>query len=131
MKKIIALTFALLTIFSCRNDNELEIEPLVGNWEWTLSSGGIDGRTETPTSTGKNKILSLKNDRTSTITINESVTQEGKYSLYKDVSNLDHYKRTYINFSNQIDQMIISNEDGKLVLSDDLNDGFVSTYEKK
>ncbi len=131
MKKIIALTFALLTIFSCRNDNELEIEPLVGNWEWTLSSGGIDGRTETPTSTGKNKILSLKNDRTYTITINESVTQEGKYSLYKDVSNLDHYKRTYINFSNQIDQMIISNEDGKLVLSDDLNDGFVSTYEKK
>ena len=131
MKKIIALTFAILTIFSCRNDNELEIEPLVGNWEWTLSSGGIDGRTETPTSTGKNKILSLKNDRTYTITINESVTQEGKYSLYKDVSNLDHYKRTYINFSNQIDQMIISNEDGKLVLSDDLNDGFVSTYEKK
>jgi hypothetical protein len=131
MKKFIALMFVILALFSCRNDDELDVDPLVGDWEWITSTGGIDGRTETPTSTGKNIILSMKNDKTYTITTNGSVTQEGTYSLYKNVSNLDHYERTYIDFSNQIDQMIISNEDGKLVLNDDLNDGFISTYKKK
>lgn len=131
MKKFIALMFVILALFSCRNDDELDVDPLVGDWEWITSTGGIDGRTETPTSTGKNIILSMKNDKTYTIATNGSVTQEGTYSLYKNVSNLDHYERTYIDFSNQIDQMIISNEDGKLVLNDDLNDGFISTYKKK
>ena len=56
MKKFILATFAFLALLSCRNDDELDIEPLVGDWTWVSTSGGINGQiNDNPTSTGKNE----------------------------------------------------------------------------
>jgi hypothetical protein len=62
---------------------------------------------------------------------NGTVTNEGTFSLYKNVSNLEHYERVYIDFSNAPDQMIVNNEEKTLILSDDVNDGYTYTYKKK
>jgi hypothetical protein len=52
MKNII-LTFILITLIGCSQDDNLSMKSqLNGKWKWVESSGGIDGRTETPESTG-------------------------------------------------------------------------------
>jgi len=52
MKNII-LIFILITLIGCSQDDNINIQAqLPGKWKWIESSGGIDGRTETPESTG-------------------------------------------------------------------------------
>lgn len=131
MKRFILATFTFLAILSCRNDDELDIEPLVGDWEWVSSNGGINGQiNDTPSSTGNTIKLSFTSDNKYTITTNGTVTNEGTFRLYKDVSNLDHIERTYIDFSSTNRQMIRNNDETNLYLSDDANDGIESHYKK-
>lgn len=131
MKRFILATFAFLAIISCRNDDDLDIEPLVGDWEWVSTSGGINGQiNDTPTSTGNTIKLSFTSDSKYTITTNGNVTSEGTFRLYKDVSNLDHIERTYIYFSSNSPQMIRNIDENNLYLSDDTNDGVESHYIK-
>lgn len=131
MKSFILATFAFFALISCRNDDELDIQPLVGDWTWISTSGGINGQiNDTPTSTGKTIKLSFTSDGKYTITTNGTVTKEGTFILYKDVSNLDHIERTYIDFSSEGHQMIRSNDETNLYLSDDANDGVESHYKK-
>lgn len=131
MKSFILATFAFFALISCRNDDELDIQPLVGDWTWVSTSGGINGQiNDTPTSTGKTIKLSFTSDGKYTITTNGTVTKEGTFILYKDVSNLDHIERTYIDFSSEGHQMIRSNDETNLYLSDDANDGVESHYKK-
>lgn len=132
MKRIIIAIFAFLAIFSCRNDDSLDIEPLVGDWNWVSTTGGFSGATnDTPSSTGNTIVLSFKEDKSYTITTNGKITNQGTFTLYENVSNLTHYNSTYIGFSNYHDQIIQKNEDGTLILNDDVSDGFTYTYQKK
>ena len=131
MKRFILATFTFLAMLSCRNDDELDIEPLVGDWEWVSSNGGINGQiNDTPSSTGNTIKLSFTSDNKYTITTNGTVTNEGTFRLYKDVSNLDHIERTYIDLSSTNRQMIRNNDETNLYLSDDANDGVESHYKR-
>lgn len=131
MKRFILATFTFLAMLSCRNDDELDIEPLVGDWDWVSSNGGINGQiNDTPSSTGNTIKLSFTSDNKYTITTNGTVTNEGTFRLYKDVSNLDHIERTYIDFSSTNRQMIRNNDETNLYLSDDANDGVESHYKR-
>ncbi len=132
IKPLIVLFIALFSVISCRGEDDTEdVTPLVGNWEWVSSTGGVGNTTETPASSGKTIIMKLDSDKKYTITTNGTVTNEGTFSLYKNVSNLEHYERVYIDFSNAPDKMIVNNEEKTLILSDDVNDGYTYTYKKK
>lgn len=132
MKRIIIILFAFLGLISCRNDDDIDISSLVGDWNWVSTTGGISGTTnDTPSSTGKAIVLSFKDDKTYTITTNGTITNQGTFTLYEDVSNLSHYNSKYISFSNYQDLLIQKNEDGILILNDDTNDGFTYIYNKK
>ena len=131
MKNLIFAIFAFLAVFSCRSEDDTDVSPVVGEWEWISSIGGVGNTTETPASSGKTIIMKLDSDKKYTITTNGTVTNEGTFSLYKNVSNLEHYERVYINFSNAPDQMIVNNEEKTLILSDDVNNGYTYTYKKK
>ncbi len=51
--KNIIFTFILIALIGCsQNDNSNLSSQLIGKWKWIESSGGIDGRTETPESKG-------------------------------------------------------------------------------
>lgn len=131
MKRFFLATFTFLAILSCRNDDELDIEPLVGDWDWVSTVGGINGQiNDTPSSTGNTIKLSFTTDSKYTITTNGKTTDEGTFRLYKDVSNLDHIERTYINFSSGYNKMIRNKDETNLYLSDDANDGVESHYKK-
>ena len=132
IKPLIVLFIALFSVISCRGEDDTEdVTPLVGNWEWVSSIGGVGNTTETPTSTGNNIVFNFGADKKYTITTNGTVTNEGTFSLYKNVSNLEHLDRLYIDFSNAPDKMIVNNEEKTLILSDDVNDGYTYTYKKK
>lgn len=131
MKSLFIAFLTFFALISCRSDDELDIKTLVGDWEWISSSGGITGQTETPTTTGKTITIRFTEDNKYAIITNGAVTNEGTFSLYKGVSDLSHYEVTFIHFSNSTDVIINKNEDGVLILNDDLNDGYTSTYYKK
>ncbi|MCQ4034362.1 hypothetical protein [Kaistella montana] len=132
MKSIFIAFLAIFSLISCRNENELDTKNLVGNWDWVSTSGGIGGQTETPNSTGKNIILTFTEDDRYSFTTDGTVTNEGTFSLYKDVSDLSHYEVTFLHFSNFSNDVVINkNEDGELVFSDDTNDGFTYVYHKQ
>jgi len=57
MKNSILLLIVLI-LTSCNNDSEIgKSNSLVGKWKWIESSGGIDGRIENPTTTGKSILI--------------------------------------------------------------------------
>ena len=62
MKKIFLLLVLVLAISCERQDENSAKESLIGNWEWISSTGGIDGRTETPVSTGKQVKIVITKD---------------------------------------------------------------------
>ena len=117
MKNLIFAIFAFLAVFSCRSEDDTDVSPVVGEWEWVSSTGGVGNTTETPASSGKTIIMKLDSDKKYTITTNGTVTNEGTFSLYKNVSNLEHYERVYIDFSNASDQMIVNIEEKTLHVS--------------
>lgn len=131
MKSLVIAFFTFFALISCRNEDDLDSKTLVGDWEWISSTGGINGQTETPASSGKTITISFTEDNKYTFTTNGTVTNEGTFSLYKEVSDLSHYEVTFIHFSNSTDVIINKNEDGVLIVSDDVNDGYTSTYHKK
>lgn len=131
MKSLVIAFFTFFALISCRNEDDLDSKTLVGDWEWISSSGGINGQTETPTSSGKTITFSFTEDNKYTFTTNGTVTNDGTFSLYKGVSDLSHYEVTFIHFSNSTDVIINKNEDGELILSDDFNEGYTSIYHKK
>ena len=54
MKKLILLVLFIGLFYSCSVDDEhhIFVPDITGHWKWVQSIGGIDGRTETPASTG-------------------------------------------------------------------------------
>lgn len=132
MKKIILVIFALLSIFSCRGDDNEDNAFLLGDWNWVSTVGGISGQiNDTPTSTGKTVVITFTADNKYVIITNGTTTNSGTYNIYKDTSNTDHLEKKYIGFSEGYSKIITSYDETSLVLSDDANDGTTSAYEKK
>jgi hypothetical protein len=63
MKNYFLLLFIGITFLNCSNDDDNTQESqLAGTWNWVESSGGIDGRTETPNSTGNSMKIEISNN---------------------------------------------------------------------
>ncbi len=80
MKKVLILIVTILPIFSCSNDGNLIINQIIGNWVWIQSSGGIDGRTETPKSTQTTKKLEITKNLIRSY-VNDTLRSETSYKL--------------------------------------------------
>ena len=63
MKNLIFAIFAFLAVFSCRSEDDTDVSPVVGEWEWVSSIGGVGNTTETPASSGKTIIMKLDSDK--------------------------------------------------------------------
>jgi len=80
MKKILILIVTTLPIFGCFNNDDLITNQIIGNWIWIQSSGGIDGRTETPESTQTTKKLEITKNLIRTY-VNDTLKSEMGYRL--------------------------------------------------
>ena len=128
MKKIF-IVFILVTFFlSCsdKNDDNFVVSELVSRWKWVESSGGIDGRTDTPESTGKEIVLVFSHN-TYQQYVNDKLEVEMTYHLEEAESIIFGDKRLMIVYENGRKQSF-DRCDGKLILYDECIDCFTSTY---
>ncbi|RXQ91531.1 hypothetical protein EO244_12350 [Ancylomarina salipaludis] len=128
MKKIF-IVFILMTFFSScsdKNDDNFVVSELVSRWKWVESSGGIDGRTDTPESTGKEIVL-IFSLNTYQQYVNDKLEIEMTYHLEEAESIIFGDKRLMIVYENGRKQSF-DRCDGKLILYDECIDCFTSTY---
>ena len=123
MKKIIFFTIIGLTFFGC-SDDKLVNPDFIGTWNWIELSGGIDGRTETPTSTGDSMKLKITRKSIKRY-LNGSLQSELKYSINYEEFNDEQIE--VIVYENQHNQMIYLDEN-YLILYDRCADCFQYKY---
>lgn len=127
--KSIVLYFILITIFGCSNEHNEELHSkLIGKWKWIESSGGIDGRTETPKTRGN--AVTIEFTRTTMKTfVNGNLESEINYEIQVGSSITTTQKTDLIVFENGTIQSVFL-EGNSLVLFEECYDCFQHNYLK-
>ena len=130
MKKwVLILILATLTI-NCSIDDENTIkEKIIGKWLWIESSGGIQGETINPQTTGENRHIVITSDKITYYT-NGTLTSEFGYYLQKGASIWTIEEADLMIYENDRTQSIVLNEN-KLILYDECNDCYQNEYIKE
>jgi len=129
MKNLI-LILALTTLMSCTTDHEPNLNSqLSGKWKWVESSGGIDGRTETPLTTGNEKSIEFSSNSIKTY-VNGILESELSYEIQQDESIRTMDKTDLIVYEDGRKQSIEINEND-LILFDECYDCFQNEYIKE
>lgn len=131
MKKVI-FALVILFLFSCNNDSEIEKnDSILGKWKWIESSGGISGRTDSPSNTGKNILLEISESTIKTYE-NGLLKTENSYQIQWQNSILGGKREMIIigTGSNEFKQSF-EVKSNVLYLSDECFDCFQSKYAKE
>ncbi|MFV9552579.1 hypothetical protein [Algibacter sp. PT7-4] len=125
MKNYFLLLFVGITFLNCSNndDNSQELQ-LIGTWNWVESSGGIDGRTETPTSTGNSMKIEISSNSVKRY-LNGNLESELTYSTEFEEYNGEQWLK--IIYENEWEQHVDLNTD-YLILYDRCSDCFQYEY---
>lgn len=131
MKNYIILLLATILVVSCtdNNDGDSINNELQGKWTWTELSGGIDGRTETPASTGSTRFLKI-NDTSVASYIDGVLQSQFNYTIGMEQSIITGEQEEMLIFENQFNQTIYLNGD-TLVLSDECIDCYLNKYTRE
>ena len=128
MKNHLLLLFIGIILISCSNDNDDSTgKGIIGNWNWIESSGGINGRTETPTSTGNEIKLEISNSIVKKY-LNGNMISELNYSI--ELEEYNGEQRQIIVYENQYSQ-VISLNGNHLILQDRCADCFQNEYTRE
>ena len=128
MKNII-FTFILITLIGCTKEGDINLSSqLVGKWKWIESSGGIDGRTETPASTG-NVITIEFTLATMKTFVNGKLESEVRYEIQSGSSIRTKEKTDLIVYENGTTHSVVL-EGNSLVLFEECYDCFQHNYLK-
>ncbi len=130
MKNYILLFLIGITFVSCSNDDDTTSIPtstkIIGNWSWTLSSGGIDGSILTPASTGYTQRLEITSDVIKYY-FNDELDTQATYTIEVRESSIYNETREMIITDFEF-RNIVEFRDGKLILIGDCNDCLTSEY---
>lgn len=132
MKRYFTLLLIGFTFINCSNDdveNNTTDSGLIGTWNWIESSGGFDGRTETPESTGKNEILEISPTSIKKYS-NGILDSDLKYSTKFGPSTIIEGDHKMIVYENDFKQSIIL-EENLLILVDECHDCFRRKFVRK
>jgi hypothetical protein len=127
--KNIFFTFILIALIGCSNSNNSELKSqLIGKWKWIESSGGIDGRTETPESTGNAVTIEFTHTTIKTF-VNGNLESEVNYEIQSGSSIRTTEKTDLIVYENRTIQSVLI-EGNSLVLFEECYDCFQHNYLK-
>lgn len=139
MKNTIIAFLVLLTIFSCKTaklpieTESISLTNLKGAWHWKKTTGGFAGITTTPETARYILHIEFKDDELLFFKNNE-VTRRYHFSLVKD-KTIYSADSLYIikpyNSENEIPLVITKMVKDTIILADNVNDGFSSTYVKR
>jgi hypothetical protein len=80
-----ALTFVMmLTLITCKKDDEIEGTDLYGKWNWVSSISGLYGTVLTPQTEGYTQSMEFKSTRKVEFRKNDTVTSEKSFSITHD-----------------------------------------------
>ncbi|NGY38519.1 hypothetical protein FQU23_013490 [Flavobacterium sp. XN-5] len=129
MRKITCLILVLFSIISCSSESSsTKNNSIIGKWNWVESSGGIDGRTETPKSTGKTIQLEISNSKIKKY-VDEALVSETAYTIQTGTSIFGGEKKLIV-YENDWKQSF-SRADNQLFLNDECYDCFQNKYVKE
>lgn len=129
MKKIISILTIVLLLTSCSSDVVMPQDELVGKWKWIQSSGGIDGRTETPETEGYEQSIEFTSKSIKRYRDGQLLT-ENTYTIILDNSILSQEKVEIIVYENEWKQSY-STDGNFLYLVDECLDCFASKYSRE
>lgn len=130
MKKIACLFAIGLSLISCSLDKtNLENSALVGRWNWVSSTGGIDGATSTPQTTGKSIKLEISNTKVKKY-INGVLVFESNYWIQNGTSIYGGRQKIIIYENNPNESFYITNNN-QLILKEECFDCYQKTYSKE
>lgn len=145
MKHLTYILVLVLTLFSCNNDDDANIENLepkaasiIGKWQWTITEGGISGVDQvTPDRFGKSVQLNLNSDKSYSIIENGIEIYSGNYIITTDTS-IYSAEDDFINYSENFDygwhvvfKGVIRMRDAlHLTIANNYNDGFTTHFNR-
>lgn len=133
MKRSVLFTLSVMgmaVLFSCKKDEKIQDNALVGKWELKMSINGFNGKKENyPAGNGKIVEFGLKDYR---FIEKNKTSKEGKYSIEKKISKITNREESYIIYDGVKDGIpgTYTVKAGELTLSIDANDGPASIYKK-
>ena len=134
MKKLsFLLVFIALFILSCTKEEVVATEAsssLAGEWRWVSSTGGIAGKTITPSSAGYERKLVLTSDFKFSRYKDNVLESSGTYQISQGKSIYKAEQVDFIKFSDGTSSVIISQSASELSLADNFYDGFVEVYQR-
>lgn len=135
MKKLsFLLIITSLLAFSCTKEEILSANEstssLVGEWRWISSTGGIAGKTITPSLAGYERKLVLTADLKFSRYKDNTLESSGTYQLTQGKSIYKVEQVDFIKFSDGTSAVIISQSATELSLADNFYDGFGETYQR-
>jgi len=86
----LVLLVMILTLITCKKDDNIEGTELYGKWNWVSSKGGAFGKTLTPATEGYTQSMEFKSTRMVEFRQNNAVTSEKAFSIAHDtkIANL-------------------------------------------
>lgn len=135
MKKLsFLLILAALFAFSCTKEEVLatseSTSSLVGEWRWVSSTGGIAGKTITPSSAGYERKLILTTDLKFSRYKDNILESSGTYQISQGKSIYKAEQVDFIKFSDGASSVIINQSASELSLADNFYDGFGEVYQR-
>lgn len=131
---IIGITLLLMinpVLTSVKSDNQKMLGKLVGTWSWMETTGGFAGVHHTPSSTGNTEKLILNKDLTFQVYEDEKLKSSGHFNVELGKSLILGKEMFILKFdTNSMSNIIQFDDDGNLILGQDVYDGFVKKYNK-
>lgn len=80
----LVLLLMILTLITCKKDDEIEGKDLYGKWNWVSSISGLNGNILTPQTEGYTQSMEFKATRKVEFRKNDTVTSEKSFSITHD-----------------------------------------------
>lgn len=122
------ISFAFLTRCT-KGANESFENEIIGTWEWVQSSGGIGGSVYTPEDVGETRSLIIFNTKIESYINGEKAFEELYSTLITKCMSGDSCNMIIYDENSMIEQEYQVDGD-RLVLIDQLYDGFVNEYKR-
>lgn len=136
MSKFVRILLALFAVVSysmggCTYSDEKEIDnAILGSWKWVNSSGGFAGTTDTPESTGESRRVVFEENGGVAFYENGEISIQSTFTcgLEKTIIAKEKHPVVYIEGSFMYAYSFSST--GRLILYDNMIDGYTHIYEK-